>query len=233
MHLFFCIIYRITEYAMCPRQFSRGQGSNGEQSRSCVCLHGACSLGGKPEIKYCINSSLQLCCMLWESTSPTTTKSRWCDLVWEYQGKGFPEEVNPKLQEVKVEAGVKGIEIRNAADIENRSCDRLHYWFHILDTLSQPTDVGLEFVNGCGKWNVHGIDLSMTEQRIWKWFLVLPFLISLSQTLFWDGVFSLDPRMKKTNREPRVGVGPQSTHNITSCCQPWKLGGIVSYPSIT
>lgn len=59
--------------------------------------------------------------------------------------------MNPKLQEVKVEAGVKGIEIRNAADIENRSCDRLHYRFQILDTLSQPTDVGLEFANGCGK----------------------------------------------------------------------------------
>lgn len=120
--------------------------------------------------------------------------------------------MNSKLQEVKVEARVKGIEIRNAAEIEN-SCDRLHCWLQILDTLSQPTDVGLEFANGGGKWNVHGIDLSMTEQRIWKWFLVLPFLISLCQTLFWDGVFSLDPRMKKTNREPRVGVSPQSTHN--------------------
>ena len=42
MHSFFCITYRIIEYAMCyARQFSRGQGSNGEQSRCCVCLHGA------------------------------------------------------------------------------------------------------------------------------------------------------------------------------------------------
>lgn len=122
--------------------------------------------------------------------------------------------MNSKLQEVKVEAGVKRIEIRNAAEIENRSCDRLHYWLKILSILSQPMDMGLEFVNGCGKWNVHGIDLSMTEQSIWKWFLILPFLISLFQTLFWDGVFSLDPRMKKTNREHRVGVSPQSTHNL-------------------